>query len=138
MAKAKLTFDGMTEMSAQLRGLGVSVERISEKALERAFEIVTDKARQAAAPHRKTGRMEKSLRERPEYIWKGSVLQTEVGFDIVHGGLPSIFLMYGTPRIKKDQKMWEAFFGTKTLAAVQEAEQTVFQDALFEAWGVKG
>jgi hypothetical protein len=61
--------------------------------------------------------------------WTGMVAEVAVGFDLTKkGGFHSIYVMngtkvHGTPRVKKDQKLWNAIKGAQTkkeIAALQE------------------
>lgn len=57
----------------------------------------------------------------------GVVASVEVGFSIRAGGLPSIFLMYGTPRMRPDKALYNAIYGASTLRAVSEKQAEVFE-----------
>ncbi|MFR3520381.1 MAG: hypothetical protein ACLTT4_18380, partial [Coprobacillus cateniformis] len=54
--------------------------------------------------------------------WEGFVATVDVGFRIREGGLPSIFLMYGTPKMKKDTKLYNAIRGAKTKKYIYELQ----------------
>ena len=51
------------------------------------------------------------------------------------GGLPSIFLMYGTPRMKKDSKVYNAVYGKKTMDEVSMIQALIFADAINNHFG---
>lgn len=133
MARFKVEFDGFDEMIARLSKVGGSAKKTTEKALKATHSIITQEAEKAIRAHRRTGATERSLRKKAEILWDGSVAEVKVGFDIDNGGLPSIFLMYGTPRIKKDQKLYNAFKGKKTLDKVREVQEEIFFSAIREA-----
>lgn len=140
MAKFKVDFDGFTEVMARLKKLDGDVKTTTETALKKTHEIVTDKAEQAIAPHKKTGRTERSLQKQAKVNWIGTTASVDVGFDIHNGGLASIFLMhgakvYGTPRTPKDQKLYDAFFSTKTKKEVREAQEEVFYNEIRKLGG---
>lgn len=135
MAKFKIEFDGFTEVMAQLKKMDGDVKGTTEKALKKTHEIVTDKAEQAIVPHKKTGRTERSLQKQAKVNWVGTTASVDVGFDIHNGGLASIFLMYGTPRTKKDQKLYDAFFSNRTKTEVREAQEAIFYDEIRKIGG---
>ena len=151
MAKNKLTvnFKGFEEMFENLDRLNADTKKITTEALEKSFEAVTPGIQEAIAPHRASGNTEKSLVTTPEVQWEGMRGSVEVGFDISNGGMPSIYLMYGTPRhfganqygkhgtkvngINADKKLYNAIYGTSTKSKVKKIQKEVFEKALREA-----
>lgn len=128
--KTRIEFEGFEEVIARLKKLDGDIKGVTEKALKETHKVITKKAETAIAPHKQTGATEKSLKRNAEIEWAGSLASVEVGFDISNGGLPSIFLMYGTPRMKKDQNLYNAFFGTKTKKEVMELQESIFYDEI--------
>lgn len=128
--KTRIEFDGFEEVIARLTKLDGDIKGVTEKALRETHKVITKKAETAIAPHKQTGDTEKSLKRNAEIEWVGTLASVEVGFDISHGGLPSIFLMYGTPRMKKDQNLYNAFFGNKTKKEVMELQEKLFYDEI--------
>lgn len=128
--KTRIEFEGFEELVAKLTQLEADVKGVTEKALRKTHKVITKKAETAIAPHKQSGDTERSLKRNAEIKWVGSEASVEVGFDISHGGLPSIFLMYGTPRMKKDQNLYNAFFGNKTKKEVTEIQEETFYDEL--------
>ena len=128
--KTRIEFEGFEEVIARLNKLGGDIKGITETALRDTHKLITKKAETAIAPHKETGATEKSLKRNAEIKWAGSEASVEVGFDISNGGLPSIFLMYGTPRMKKDQNLYNAFFGNKTKKEVMELQEKLFYDEI--------
>lgn len=58
-------------------------------------------------------------------ITGGTVGEIKIGFDLKKSGLKSIFLMYGTPRMKPVTGLKNAIYGAKTqkeIAKIQEDE----------------
>lgn len=149
--KNKLTvnFTGFKEAFEKLDKLGRDVNKITEEALEKSFETVTPGIQSAISPHRDTGETEGSLVKSPKVKWEGTRASVEVGFDIEHGGLPSIFLMYGTPRhpagnqygksgshpgMAQDMALFNAIYGSSTKSKVRKVQKEVFDKALGEAF----
>ena len=128
--KTRIEFEGFEEVVAKLTQLEGDVKGVTEKALRETHKVITKKAETAIAPHKQSGNTERSLKRNAEIKWSGSEASVEVGFDISHGGLPSIFLMYGTPRMKKDQNLYNAFFGNKTKKEIMELQENIFYDEI--------
>lgn len=130
-SKLSIEFDGFEDVLKQLRQLEGDIKGTCERALIESFNYVTAGLAAASEPHNRTGKMMSSLRRTADVQWTGDKASCAVGFDISGGGLPSIFLMYGTPRrqptqIKADKKMYKALFGKATKNAVSEIQRKEF------------
>lgn len=136
MAKKRfgLEFDGLEQLMKKYEKLGGAAEDIAEKALEKTFDTVTPQIESAIAGSRynfnRTGRTKSSLEKSPTIEKKGFVYSVPVGFDISDGGLPSIFLMYGTPTITPDRNLYNSVYGTKTRKKVREVQEQTFYDEI--------
>lgn len=128
--KTRIEFEGFDEVIARLTKLDGDIKGVTEKALRETHKAITKKAETAIAPHKETGATEKSLKRNAEIEWVGSEASVRTGFSIRNGGLASIFLMYGTPRMKKDQNLYNAFFGNKTRKEVMEIQEQIFYDEI--------
>lgn len=128
--KCYLEFEGFDEVISRLNKLGANVKNISEKALKKTHSIITKKADEAIMPHNATHQTEKSLQREAEIEWIGNVASVKTGFSINEGGLASIFLMYGTPRMKKDQKLYNAFWSKSTQNEIKEAQKEILYDEI--------
>lgn len=133
MAKIEMQFDGMDAIIRQLEQLEVDVRETVTDALQEAGQLVTEQARAAIQPHERTGKTEASLRENPTVEWTGTEAAVNVGFDINNGGMPSIFLMYGTPRMKKDTNLYNAFYGAQTQKKIEKIERDALNAAVEKA-----
>ena len=136
--KMKLDFDGFEKMLTKLRCVDGNVTQATETALKESHAHVTAKLEKAIAPHRKTGDTEKSLDKNPTVEWYGYEASENVGFHISEGGLPSIFLMYGTtvfgqPHIDPDKELHDAIYGTKTKKEVHKIQREVMEKAIERA-----
>ena len=134
MAKIEMQFDGMDAIIRQLEQLEVDVRETVTDALQEAGQLVTEQARAAIQPHKSTGKTEASLIENPPVEWTGTQATIHAGFDIDNGGMPSIYLMNGTkvhgsPRVKKDVKLYNAFYGAETTKRIEQ----IVRDALDNA-----
>lgn len=148
MAKNKLTIDfkGFEEYYEKLDKLQQNTRSITEEALEKSFKEITPGIEAAIRSHRDTGKTEGSLVKDVNVEWSGTVGSVDVGFNIENGGLPSIFLMYGTPKhvganqygkhgknvngIPQDMPLYNSIYGTSTRNKVRKVQQEVFDKAL--------
>lgn len=109
----------------KLEKLEGDIKSTSEKALKESQKYITKNLHTEMKKHHRTGKTEKSLVENPSVRWVGTMAEIDVGFDISNGGLPSIFLMYGTPRMKKDQKLFNAIYGKGTIEEVAKIQADI-------------
>lgn len=137
MARMKLEIQGLSELLNRIQALDGNIRETTEKALRETHAIVTQNAENAIAQGNlpakgrySHGETAAALRRYAEIEWHGSVAEVKVGFDINKGGLASIFLMYGTPRMKPAKGLYAAFYGNKTRKEVLEAQENVFWDEI--------
>lgn len=135
MGKAYLEFEGFEEAISRLTKLQGDVKGTTEKALKKTHSIITKKAEESIKPHKETGATEKSLYREGKVEWAGTLASVNVGFSISKGGLASIFLMYGTPRMKKDQKLYNSIWGNSTRKEVLQAQEDIFYDEIRKMGG---
>ena len=142
MPKMKMQIPNFDALAKQLTDLGGDVKKASEDALKETHRIVTDKIEQAMVPSNMpaqgkywTGRTRESIVRQPTVTWNGTKASVDVGFDIENGGLTSIFLMYGTPRMKPVPGLYEAVYGKATEAEIIEAQTRILHEAIYEAMG---
>lgn len=129
--KIGLQFPFWEEKMEQLNKLShFGVLEGSKAALEEAHKIITRNADAAIKPHRMTGATEGSLVRNSEIEVAGNILSAGVGFDIDRGGLPSVFLMHGTPRITPDKKLYNAIYGKATSDEIQSAQYWAVQNVI--------
>lgn len=137
MAKNKMTieFEGFDELLSELKKLEGDAKAVAEEALLETQRIVAERANDAMKKHHRTGRTQGSIITNCAPEWEGFTAVAGVGFKIRDGGLPSIFLMYGTPRSPKDTAVYNAVYGTSTRKAIEEAQREVFLKAVAERMG---
>lgn len=138
MAKNKITidFNGYDIIKKQLDTLGGNAtNRAVESALKASQQVVAEQVSAAITPHTETGKTKRSIVTNSPVEWTGDAAQIGVGFDIRGGGLPSIFLMYGTklygqPHIEPDRKLYDAVYGSKTKKLIREIQEQAFNKVL--------
>lgn len=124
MAKIKLEFKGFDEAIARLKSLDGDVKKTVEDSLTKCKRAVHVNLGKEMKKHNRTYTTSKSLNHGSHVIWEGgNIASIKVGFSIDDGGLPSIFLMYGTPRMEKDQALYDAVYGRKAKAQIRKIQK---------------
>lgn len=134
MAKKKNSLKGFEDLLGKLDAIDGDIKGTTEKCLKESAKIINSNAKQAMQRHNRTGRTLESLRENMPVTWSGTEAEIKVGFD-VRQGLASIFLMYGTPKIPKDTKLYNAIYGSKTKKEVAKVQEDIINDAINNAMG---
>lgn len=140
MAKASIQIEGFDAILRRLSGVEGAARKATEEALRQTADLVKHNVEQAmvksnmpAGGKYSSGRTMEALVRNARVEWNADTASVSVGFDIKHGGLPSIFLMYGTPRMKKMQKLYNAFYSAKTRKEITELQERIFFDAIRRA-----
>ena len=136
MGKFNLDFSGIENLSKRFEDMGGDLKELANQALKETHNHVTPKVEQAMNSSKynfnRTGKTKETLRRKAQIEWAGYVASVGVGYDINKGGLPSIFLMHGTPTIAPDKKLYNAFFSNKTKKEVSELQKDVFIRAIIK------
>lgn len=130
-----VTFDGFNDMMAELDALEGDIKQVTSECLEVAHDTITPKIHEAMRKHHLTGDTERAVKDNSNVKWSGSTASIDVGFKIREGGLPSVFLMYGTPKMKKDTKLYNAIYGRKARNEIAEKQQQILTDAIQQRLG---
>ena len=133
--KFGIQFDGFTELMENFDRLGGDLKEVSEECLTVAHEVVTPKIKADIRRHKRTGATEKSIKNNVQISWEGTTASVGVGFKIGEGGLPSIFLMYGTPRMKKDTKLYNDIYGSAVRKEIAAKQEEILQNAIAQRLG---
>ena len=94
----------------------------SKKYVNPLIEQSMAKANLPAKGKYSTGGTKDSIDDTADIEWEGMTASIKVGFDFKKSGLKSIFLMYGTPRVKPVNGLKNAIYGTKTNKAIAEIQ----------------
>lgn len=138
MAKNKITvdFSGFDVLKKQLDAIGGdATKRAIESALKASQQVVAEQVNTAMIPHTRTGKTQRSIVRNSPVEWTGDTAAIGIGFDISGGGLPSIFLMYGTklhgqPHIEPDRNLYNAVYGAQTKKKIMEMQEQAFNKVL--------
>lgn len=130
--KLKLQFSGFEEYIEKLDKLGGDVREATEQALIKTHEMITPalKKRMEKAHDKYSGATKRSLDENAVVTWEGQMASINVGFHIRDGGLPSIFLMYGTPRMQPDRTLYNLVYGAVMKREIGELQKEIFVKAI--------
>lgn len=137
MAKMSVTFDGFADMAERLDRMGGDLRKAANEALEATQDVTAQNLATAAAPYAHkggglkgyaTGAMYRTIERDNRIAWGGSVATVDAGFDLkADGGFHSIFVMYGTPRMSKDVRVYNAIKGARTRADIAKRQKEIMQ-----------
>lgn len=146
MAKMKILFDGFADLAEAVDRAGGNLKETVDEALNKSGEVVKEELIPAAAVYDRkglkgyaTGKMYRSMIKDTNVKWKGTIAEIGTGFSGTQGTLAgfmhSIFVMYGTPRMAKDPKIYNAIKGTKVRKEIAKVQEDVMQKHLKLAKG---
>lgn len=142
MAKMQIIFDGFAELAEQIDRAEGDLHAAVDEALTETQTLVQRELKQAAAPYapgrpgRKgyaTGAMYESIINSEPIQWAGTVATVNTGFSAAKnrtGFMHSIFVMYGTPKMAKDQKVYNAIKGARIKKKIAEKQEEVLRKYL--------
>lgn len=138
--KIGIDFTNFADYAERLEKLGGSLEQTVETALIKSKELVLDSLHDAMKRHNRSGRTEEAILDDARVVWSGGEASIDIGFDIAHGGLSSVFLMYGTtvngtPRTPKDQVLYDAVYGAATQRKIKKLQEDIFKEAVSKLMG---
>ena len=152
MARKKwgINFDGFTELSEKYVKLGGDLKKVADDCLSFIPERINPELKTAISKHKRTGKTAQSLANDQKPEWTGDTAKIKVGFKISEGGLPSVFLMYGTarhtpvnkygtpkragakdnPGIKQDKKLYNAIYGASVQREISAEQEKIYNKAI--------
>jgi hypothetical protein len=128
-----ILFDGFAELAEMVDKSGADLKEAVNEALVESQKIVQHNLTTGAAVYAAkglkgyaTGDMYSTIIGDGAISWEGSVATVNAGFRLDQGGgWHSIFVMYGTPRMSKDTKVYNAIKGTKTRKAIAKKQEEI-------------
>ena len=133
--RVRLQFDGFQEYAERIDKLNGDLKSVMTEALVESKKLVTPGIKKRMEKHRLTGVTESAIDDVTGVTWNGPIGEIKIGFDINNGGLPSIFLMYGTPRIKPDKTLYNIIYGSVTKKRISELQKEIFEKELARLGG---
>ncbi len=143
MAKSKigLQFDGWEETIAKLDNL--AGDKVTKKAVSEALikskehvnvgiEKAVSNGSLPAKGKYSTGDTKDSINRDKEVTWQGQTGTIKVGFDFKKSGTTSIFLMYGTPKMKPAKGLKTAIYGSKARKEIAEIQSEIINKHIKE------
>ena len=124
--RVRLQFGGFEEYAEKIDRLNGDLKSIMTEALVESKKRVTPEIKKRMKKHRRTGVTEDSIDENLDVKWDGNVGEIKIGFEF-NEGLPSVFLMYGTPRMKKDTALYNSIYGSKVKKQISELQKEIFE-----------
>ena len=110
-----------------------AVQKASKKAVTDALIKDTVKGNFPAKGKYSTGQLARSIDKDYNVKWQGYVAEVNVGYDFKKSGMESIMLMYGTPRMKKAQKLYNDIYGSRIRKEIAEIQQEALNKILERA-----
>lgn len=138
MAKMSIIFYGFADLAEQIDRNGGDLHKAVDEALTATQKLIQDNLATAAAPYASKGlkgyakgRMYQDILKDASVQWNGEVAEVDAGFLLSEkGGWHSIFVMYGTPRMAKDPKIYNAIKGAKTRKDIEAIQTEIMQKYL--------
>lgn len=135
--KIGLQFNGWEDYMSKLDELGGT--QVMKKGVEEALIeskkhvnplIEKSMAKLPAGGKYSSGNTKQSIDKDNKVEWEGMTGTIKVGFDFSKSGVTSIFLMYGTPRMKPVSGLKGAIYGAKTQKEIAEIQEKVLSDVI--------
>lgn len=143
MAKAfSVEFAGFDELNKKLIKLQADARAAAEEALKTTRDIVTAAAEvglqhqylPAGGKYDHNCRTASTFRRDYPVKWSGDEATILAGFESKNWPV-SWYLIKGTPKMVKDQKLWDAFFGDQVRAEYLAAQKEIYEKLINEAMG---
>ena len=136
MAKMSITFGGFEKLAEDIDAIGGDLQAAGDEALTETQSIVKNNLVTAASVYAgkgvkgyATGEMYNTIIQDVQIDWRGLIAEVKVGFSgegkNLSGFMHSIFVMYGTPRMAKNAKVYNAIKGTKTRKEIYEKQEEI-------------
>lgn len=135
-SKWAFRFDEMTELAEKLENMGGDLQKACDTALKSTHEYITPNLASNIARHHYSGATERSLEKTPQVEWITPLhARVNVGFNLDKGGLPSVFLMWGTPKRRAskmpvDKMLKKAAFGSGVKREVAKLQREALEAAV--------
>lgn len=130
-SKFAFNFKAMEELAANIEAADGDLQKAADSALKATHGLITPKLGSNIKRHHATGDTEKSLDKQPHVEWLTPLkAQVNIGFNFEEGGWPSIFLMWGTPKMAPDVALRDAAFAPKIKREVIKIQREALEKVL--------
>lgn len=135
-SKWAFRFDEMAELSEKLERMGGDLQKAVDTALKSTHEHITPQLSAGIARHNFSGDTAETLERAPHVEWVTPLkARVSIGFNLKEGGVPSIFLMWGTPKRRAskmpvDTSFRNAAFGPKVKREVAQLQREALEAAV--------
>lgn len=130
-SKFAFNFKAMEDLAANIEAAGGDLQKAADSALKATHGLITPKLGSNIKRHNVTGETESSLEKSPRVEWLTPLkAQVNIGFDLEDGGWPSIFLMWGTPKMAPDVALRDAAFSPKVKREVAKIQRQALEKVL--------
>lgn len=140
MAKFQIIGEPIADMLEELDRIGGDLKPAVNEVLEKTQKLISDNVLIAAKAYDHKGGGLKGYAEGQMYqqintddsvTWEGDTAEVQAGFKLdPQGGYHSIFIMYGTPKINKDTKVYNAIRGARTKTRIKELQAEIMNKYL--------
>lgn len=135
--KIGLQFSGLEEMIERLEAAEADIKTATEAALKASKQVVnqqltrdTTNTNFPAGGKYATGALKKSIDKDFNVKWEGTTASLKIGYDFKKSGMASIFLMYGTPKMPKVQKLYDDIYGNRTKRQVAKVQEEAMEKVI--------
>lgn len=140
MAKFEIIGEPVIDMLERLDSIGVDLKPAVTEMLEKTQELISNNVLEAAKAYDHKGgglkgyakgHMYQQIDTSSSVEWEGNIATVQAGFKLnSQGGYHSIFIMYGTPKIVKDTKVYNAIRGARTKTRIKDLQKTIMNKYL--------
>lgn len=130
-SKFSFNFKEIAALAEKIENAGGDLQKAADSALKASHGLITPRLKSGIARHVQTGETKSSLGSAPRVVWESPLkAHVDIGFMLDDGGLPSIFLMWGTPKMQPDTALRDAAFGPKIKSEVAKAQRQALETVL--------
>lgn len=133
-SKWAFRFDEMAELAEKLENMGGDLQKAVDTALKSTHEYITPQLASGIARHDFSGDTAATLEKSPRVEWATPLkARISIGFNLGEGGVPSIFLMWGTPKRKASKMPVDTAFKNSAFGPSVKREVAKLQREAMEA-----
>lgn len=130
-SKFAFNFKEFASLAERIENAGGDLQKAADSALRATHGMITPRLKQNIARHEQTGETKSSLGTAARVVWENPLkAHVDIGFALDNGGLPSIFLMWGTPKMRPDAALHDAAFGPKIKSEVAKVQRKALETVL--------